>query len=175
MIFQPTQLKGVFVIEPEFQHDERGYFSRIFCQNEFSRMGIEFIVRQASQSFNVNKGTLRGLHFQNDPAVEQKIVQCLRGAMYDVVVDLRKDSATYGKWIAEELTEKNKKKMFVPKGCAHGFQTLVDNTEVLYFMSEFYSPKQYAGLRWNDPFLKIEWPLKNSVIVSAQDGQWPLL
>ena len=175
MKFQPTQLEGVFVIEPEVMQDERGYFSRIFCQNELSGMGVDFTIRQASQSFNAKKGTLRGLHFQREPLAEQKIVQCLRGAMYDVVVDLREHSDTYGEWIANELTEANKKKMYVPKGCGHGFQTLADNTEVLYLMSEFYSPDNYAGVRWNDPLFSIDWPMKDSVVISPQDMQWPLV
>ncbi len=175
MIFQPTKLKGVFVIEPEFQRDDRGYFSRIFCQKELLRVNIDFTIRQISQSYNAKKGTIRGMHVQHEPAAEQKIVQCLRGIVYDVVIDVRKNSATYGQWIAEELSEHNKKKIYVPTGCAHGFQTLVDSSEMLYAMSEFYSPECYAGVRWNDPLFNIPWPIQNSVILSEQDKQWPLI
>ena len=175
MLFQPTQLHGVFIIEAELQSDERGFFSRVFCEEELKRAHIDFTIRQVSQSFNIKKGTVRGMHFQYEPAAEQKIVQCVRGAIYDVVIDLRKNSATYGAWIAEELTEANKKKMYIPQGCAHGFQTLVDNTEVLYLISEFYASDHHAGLRWDDPSLKIAWPMKDGVIISQKDTQWPLL
>lgn len=175
MIFRPTQLEGVMVIDPELQSDARGYFGRIFCQNELMNAGIDFTVRQVSQALSLKKGTVRGLHFQKEPKAEQKIVQCMRGAIYDVVVDLRNSSSTYGKWIAEELTEENKKKIYIPKGCAHGFQTLADNSEILYFMSAFYTKGYYGGVRWNDPLLNIKWPEAETRIISEQDRNWPLL
>ena len=175
MIFYKTKIKDVYIIEPEFHRDERGYFGRIFCQDELSKVGIDFIVRQASQGLSLKKGMIHGIHFQREPAAEKKIVQCIRGAIYDVVVDLRKDSETYGQWIAEELSEENKKKIYIPEGCAHGFQTLVDNSERLYLMSEFYSSKHCDGLRWDDPSLKITWPIQDSVVISEKDRQWPLL
>ena len=175
MIFRKTKIKDVYIIEPELHKDERGYFGRIFCQEELSKTGIDFTVRQASQALSLKKGTIHGMHFQREPVAEKKIVQCIRGAIYDVVVDLRKSSDTYGQWIAEELNEENKKKIYIPEGCAHGFQTLTDNCERLYFVSELYSPENCGGIRWDDPSLKIEWPIKDSVIISVQDRQWPLL
>lgn len=175
MIFHSTKINGVHIIEPELQKDERGYFGRIFCQDTLMNAGIEFSVRQVSQALSVKKGTVRGLHFQKGPAAEQKIVQCMRGAMYDVVVDLREGSSTYGQWIAEMLTEENKKKIYIPKGCAHGFQTLADNSEILYLMSAFYAPEYYMGARWDDPVLHIAWPAAETRIISEQDRNWPLL
>lgn len=175
MIFHATKIKGVYVIEPELRSDERGYFTRMFCQNEFMNAGIDFSVLQVSHALSVKKGTVRGLHFQKGPVAEQKIVQCARGAIYDVVVDLRKDSLTYGKWMTEELTEENKKEIYIPKGCAHGFQTLVDNSEILYLMSALYTPEYYTGVRWDDPLLNIAWPAAETRIISEQDRNWPLL
>lgn len=175
MIFHSTRIKGVHIIEPELQKDERGYFGRIFCQDTLMNARITFSVRQVSQALSVKKGTIRGLHFQKGPAAEQKIVQCIQGAIYDVVVDLRKGSSTYGQWIAETLTEENKKKIYIPKGCAHGFQTLADNSEILYLMSAFYTPEYYTGVRWDDPLLHIVWPAAEIRIISEQDRNWPLL
>lgn len=174
MKFQKTKIKGLYIIEPELKIDERGGFRRIFCQKEFSKIGIEFKIVQVNQSFNQKRGTLRGMHFQKEPKAEDKIVQCLRGAIYDVALDLRRGSPSFGQWIAEELDEKNKKMIYIPKGFAHGFQTLTNNCEILYFMSEFYSPKHSSGVRWNDPFFNIKWPIKPKVI-SEKDKNWPLM
>ena len=174
MKFQKTKIQGLYIIEPELKIDERGDFRRIFCQKELAKIGIKFKLVQVNQSFNKKIGTLRGLHFQKEPKAEDKIVQCLKGAIYDVAIDLRKDSPTYGQWVAEELTEENKKLFLMPKGFAHGFHSLWDNSEILYFLSEFYSPEYESGVRWNDPFFNIKWPLKPTVI-SKKDENWPLV
>lgn len=174
MIFKKTKIKGLYVIEPELRVDQRGFFARIFCKDELSELGIDFNIVQINVSFNKKKGTLRGMHFQKDPKAEGKIVQCLKGAVYDVVVDLRKDSKTYGQWVAEELTQDNKKILLVPKGFAQGFQTLADDCELQYFMSEFYSPEYQSGVRFDDPFFNITWPIKSPTI-SKQDKNWPFI
>lgn len=173
MIFHSTKLGGVYIIEQEPHDDERGYFSRIFAKEEFERQGISFEVIQASHSFTKDKGTIRGMHFQKEPKSEDKIVQCLRGKIYDVVVDLREGSPTFGKWIVEELSEDNKKIFLIPKGCAHGFQTLTDNCLVQYFMNEFYSPEHASGVRWDDPLFNITWPVKDPIL-SDKDKSWLL-
>lgn len=174
MIFKKTKIKGLYIIEPELKIDKRGYFSRIFCKKESAQQGIGFNIAQASQSLTKKKGTIRGMHFQKEPKAEDKFVQCLRGAMYDVVIDLRKNSSTFSKWYAEELTEENKKMFFIPKGCAHGFQALTDNCETLYFMSEYYSPEHASGVRWDDPKFGISWPIANPFL-SEKDKKWPLV
>jgi len=174
MKFHETKIKGVYIIELEPIQDKRGFFVRSFCQNEFAHHRIKIKILQINQSLTKNKGTIRGMHFQIEPKAEDKIVQCFEGAIYDVVIDLRKDSPTYGQWVAEELNEDNKKMFFIPKGCAHGFQTLTDNCELLYFMSEFYSPEHSSGIRWNDPFFNIPWPIKNPLL-SDKDKNWPLI
>lgn len=174
MIFKETKIEGLYVIEPELKADQRGFFARTFCKDELSKVGIEFDVAQVNVSFNREKGTLRGMHFQENPKAESKIVQCLKGAVYDVVIDLRKGSKTYGQWIAEELTQNNKKMLLVPKGLAQGFQTLTDECQLQYFMSEFYSPEHQSGVRWDDPFFNIAWPIKNPIL-SEKDKNWPLI
>lgn len=173
MKLHQTDIPEVYVIEYEPKSDERGSFTRIFCEQELATLGILFRIAQANLSVNVRKGILRGLHFQKAPRAEDKIVQCLRGRIYDVVLDLRSDSRAYGKWFAYELNASNLESLYIPKGCAHGFQTLTDQCEILYFMSEFYSPEHYAGVRWDDPSFGIEWPIANPT-VSVQDQNWPL-
>lgn len=173
MIFQKTKLKGVYIIEPEPLTDERGYFSRIFCKNEFLKNGIEFSITQINRSFTKKKGVIRGMHFQHPPMAEAKVIQCTKGAVYDVAVDLRKGSPTFGHWISVELTAENKKMLFIPEGLAHGCQTLTDESEVLYFMSEFYEPKYSDGVLWNDPLFGIDWPINNPML-SEKDKKWPL-
>jgi dTDP-4-dehydrorhamnose 3,5-epimerase len=175
MIISKTKIEGLLILEPELKIDQRGYFARTFCKNELRDAGANFDIAQASLSFNKQKGTVRGMHFQKDPKAEDKIVQCLRGAIYDVAIDLRKGSPTYGKWVFEELNEENKKAFLIPKGFAHGFQSLTDNSEIQYFMSEFYSPEHSSGARWDDPFFNIDWPIKDSVILSDNDKNWPLI
>lgn len=174
MKFKETKLKGLYIIEPEIHFDDRGYFARIFCKQELSKTGIDFNIVQANRSLNKKQGTIRGMHFQKPPKVEDKIIQCIKGKIYDVAIDLRQDSPTYGEWVAEKLSEENKKMFLIPKGFAHGFQTLTDNCEILYFMSEFYSPQYESGVRWDDPFFNIKWPIKNRV-VSEKDKNWPLI
>lgn len=173
MRFIETKLKGAYIIELEFKEDERGFFERIFCKDEMAKVGIDFSLVQVSHSLTNKKGTMRGMHFQKPPKEEDRIVQCIAGKIYDVIVDLRKDSLTFGKWFAEELSEDNGKMVYVPKGFAHGFQTLQDNCRVQYFMSEFYSPRHASGACWDDPFFNIKWPIKNP-LVSQKDRNWPL-
>jgi dTDP-4-dehydrorhamnose 3,5-epimerase len=174
MKFKETKLKGLYTIETKPRIDERGYLMRTFCEEELKKYGLQFTIVQVNQTLTKKKGTIRGMHFQTPPKAEDKIVQCLHGAIYDVVIDLRTDSPTYGKWVAEELNEDNKKMFFIPKGFAHGFQALTNNCEVQYFMSEFYSPEHSSGVRWNDPLFNIKWPIKN-LSLSEKDRNWPLV
>lgn len=173
MIFRETELPGAFVIEQQRLEDERGFFSRSFCRREFMQRGLNPDVAQCNISFNVNKGTLRGMHYQETPHAEEKLVRCSRGSLYDVIVDLRRDSPTYKKWFAHELTAGNGRMLYVPKGFAHGFQTLEDNTEVFYQMSAFYQPEAARGVRWNDPAFGIQWPAGTQAILSDRDRSWP--
>lgn len=174
MIFHKTKIDGLYIIEPELKSDKRGYFARIFCEKELVKNRIHFKIVQINRSLNKKKGTIRGMHFQKWPKAEGKIVQCIQGAIYDVAVDLRKNSPTYGKWVAIELNEKNKKMFLIPKGFAHGFQSLTNNCEILYFMSKFYCPDYSSGVRWNDPLFSIKWPIDNPII-SEKDKNWPLI
>jgi dTDP-4-dehydrorhamnose 3,5-epimerase len=159
MNFIETGLRGAYRIELERLQDERGFFARSWCQHEFTEHGLDPCVVQCNISFNQHKGTLRGMHYQVAPHAEAKLVRCTRGALYDVIADLRPGSPTYLGWIAVELTAENHTALYVPKGFAHGFQTLEENTEVFYQMSEFYAPLAARGFRWNDPLLNIQWPL----------------
>jgi dTDP-4-dehydrorhamnose 3,5-epimerase len=159
MKFHPTGLLGAFVVEVEYRRDDRGFFARTFCAEEFAAHGIELPVAQCNVSFNALQGTLRGLHYQLAPKAETKLVRCTRGAIYDVIVDLRPESKSYRQWFGAELASTNHRALFVPEGFAHGFQTLEDDAEVFYQMSEFYSPEHARGARWNDPALAIRWPL----------------
>ena len=172
MIFKETPLKGAFMIAPEILTDERGAFARIFCQKEFENYGLDTNISQCSISLNTKKFTLRGMHYQNSPHAEAKLVRCSRGMIYDVIVDLRPNSLTFMEWAAIEISAENKKMVFVPKGFAHGFQTLEDNTEVIYQMSEFYYPGHSSGFRWNDPSFNIKWPTDPRVI-SSKDQSFP--
>jgi dTDP-4-dehydrorhamnose 3,5-epimerase len=164
MIFTETKIKGVYIIEPELLTDERGFFARSFCKEEFQKHGLETDIAQCNISYNKKKGTLRGMHYQVQPFEEAKIVSCTKGSIYDVVVDLRRDSPTYCQWVATDLSEKNFKMLYIPRGFAHGFQTLEDDTMVYYQMTEFFHPECARGGRWNDPRFGIPWPLKNSII-----------
>jgi len=170
MIFTETKIKGVYIINPELLTDERGFFARSFCKEEFRNHRLETDIVQCNISYNKKKGTLRGMHYQIPPFEEAKIVSCTKGSVYDVVVDLRKDSPTCCQWVATELSERNFKMMYMPKGCAHGFQTLEDNTMVYYQMTEFFHPQYARGIRWDDPVLKIEWPI-NRIIISNKDNE----
>ncbi len=171
MIFQETPLKGAFVIKLKRLEDERGFFARSYCQNEFEEYGLFPKVVQANVSYNKQKGTLRGMHYQTSPYEEAKIVRCTRGAIYDVIIDLRKDSPTYKQWFGIELSADNRETLFVPESFAHGFQTLLDHTEITYMVSQFYTPGSERGIRWNDPAIGIQWPLEVRVI-SPKDANW---
>lgn len=172
MRFTEVHLKGAYIVELEKLSDERGFFARSWCQNEFERHGLKPIVVQANVSFNKKKGTLRGMHYQISPYEETKLVRCTRGAIYDVIIDLRPDSHTYKQWAGVELTADNYKMLYVPENFAHGFQTLQDNTEVTYQVSQFYAPGSEKGIRWEDRAFGIEWPLEVQVI-SDKDKSWP--
>ncbi len=171
MKFTETKLKGGFVIDIQKIEDDRGFFARGWCKNEFEEHGISSNLAQANLSFNRFKGTLRGLHYQASPHEEAKLVRCTKGGIFDVMVDLRKDSPTYGNWVGEELTAENHRMLLVPEGFAHGFQTLEDDTEVFYQVSEFYTPNAEQGARYDDPAFSIQWPLDVSVI-SDKDANW---
>ena len=172
MKFIETALKGALIIHPELVEDERGFFARTFCRNEFAARGLNPELVQCSISFNRKKGTIRGMHLQLPPCEEIRLVRCTRGAIYDVIVDLRSESPTFRKWIAAELTEANRHQLYVPAGFAHGFQTLGDDCEVFYQMTEFYAPQYSFGVRFDDPALKIDWPQPVTVI-SARDRSYP--
>lgn len=174
MIFQKTSIHGVYIIEPEPKRDSRGYFARLFCKKEFKAAGIRFDAVQISRSFTEKKGTLRGLHFQQEPKWEQKVVQCTKGAVYNVVADVRKKSPTFGKWFGVELGENNRKMVYTPKGFVNGCQMLKKNSELLYWIGEYYVPDLAAGIRYNDPTLNITWPLPPS-LVSKKDKNLPFL
>jgi dTDP-4-dehydrorhamnose 3,5-epimerase len=158
MKFIETELKGAFLIDPEPLEDERGFFARTWCRKEFEQHGLNPDWVQCNISYNKRKGTLRGMHYQVAPYAEAKLVRCTMGAIYDVIIDLRPDSKTYRQWISAELSAENRKMIYMPQGFAHGFQTLLDNTEVFYQMSEFYAPGYARAIRWNDPQVKIRWP-----------------
>jgi dTDP-4-dehydrorhamnose 3,5-epimerase len=170
MIFVETTLKGAYLIEPERIEDDRGFFARTFCQKEFEVHGLNPNMLQCSISFNKMKGTLRGLHYQANPHEEAKLIRCTRGAIYDVIVDLRPESPTYRQWIAVELTQENRTAVYVPEGFAHGFQTLMDNAEVYYQISQFHHPEAARGVRWNDPAFGITWPEDKRIISSRDQG-----
>lgn len=171
MIFNETKIPGVFEIELDRKGDDRGFFARMWCQREFEEHGLTAQVVQTNVSFSRHKGTLRGLHYQRPPHAEAKLIRCLRGAIFDVAVDLREDSPTYREWVGVELTPERRNMLFVPEGCAHGFQTLEDDSEVLYQVSAFYAPEAEAGARYDDPAFGVEWPLEVSVI-SDKDTRW---
>jgi dTDP-4-dehydrorhamnose 3,5-epimerase len=172
MIFGETPLPGAYVIEIEKHEDERGFFARSWCAREFSSRGLDSRLVQCNISFNERKGTLRGLHYQVPPKGEVKLVRCTRGALYDVIVDLRAESPTFLKWFGVELAATNYRMLYIPKRFAHGFQTLVDGTEIFYQMSEFYEPTAARSIRWNDPKLAISWPAPEPII-SRKDNECP--
>lgn len=173
MIFTETELKGAFIIDLEERHDHRGFFARTFCAKEFEMHGLKPTVAQCNLSFNHKKGTLRGMHYQTPPAAETKLVRCTQGAIYDVIVDMRPDSPTYLSYIGVELTEDNRRALYVPEMFAHGYQALTDGAEVVYQVGEFYTPGYERGLHYDDPILGIEWPLPVTEI-SQKDATWPL-
>jgi dTDP-4-dehydrorhamnose 3,5-epimerase len=172
VIFTETALKGAFLIDPERREDERGFFARTWCQREFASHGLRTQWVQCNISFNRQKGTLRGMHYQVPPYEEAKLIRCTRGAMYDVIIDLRADSSTFTRWVAVELTADNRRMLYIPEGFAHGFQTLTDGTEIFYQMSQFYAPEYASGVRWDDPALNIAWPADERTI-SERDRSYP--
>lgn len=172
MIFRKTKIQGVLVIEPEPREDSRGYFARVFAKEELEKLGVDFSIVHINRSLSKEKGIIRGLHYQLQPKEEDKIIQCLQGKIFDVALDLRQDSATYGQWVSEILDPQNKKMLLIPKGCAHGFQTLEKNSAVEYFVTQYYAPDYEKGVRYNDPSLGINWPIKKA-LVSEKDSNWP--
>ena len=173
MRFTPTKIEGVWIIDMERHEDERGWFARTWCAGELRQHGLDPCVEQCSSSFNKTCGTLRGMHFQAVPHEEAKVVRCIRGAVYDVALDLRVDSATYCQWVAAELSPENGRALYIPRGCAHGFQTLTDNTELLYMISTPYNPASSRCWRWNDPAFQIHWPLADHAFLSERDCNAP--
>jgi dTDP-4-dehydrorhamnose 3,5-epimerase len=174
VIFTETKLKGAWLIDVEPRQDARGFFARSFCQTELAAHGLEFHVVQANVAMTLREGTVRGLHYQVPPAAEVKLMRCTRGAIYDVIVDLRSDSPTCRQHFGVELSAENRRSLLVPGGFAHGYQTLTDDAEVTYLVTEFYSPECERGLRYDDPALGIRWPLPVKEI-SSKDLSWPLL
>lgn len=172
MIFTPSELQGAFVIDPELKGDERGFFTRTWCQKEFQAHGLNPRLVQCNLSHNFRRGTIRGMHYQAAPHEEAKLVRCTRGAIFDVIVDLRPRSPTFKRWLGIQLTARSRRMLYVPEGFAHGFQTLEDETEVFYQMTEFYHPESARGVRWDDPTFGIEWrPIEP--ILSERDRNYP--
>ena len=174
MRFRETELKGVFVIEPEIIEDERGFFACSWTPIEFENHGLNPRLVQCNISYNTRSGTVRGMHFQMPPYQEAKLVRCTKGAIFDVALDLRSDSSTQYQWVTEELSAENHRMLYIPEGCAHGYQTLTDDTEIFYQMSEYYHPESAGGVRWSDPLFGIEWPLAMTVI-AERDAAYPLV
>jgi dTDP-4-dehydrorhamnose 3,5-epimerase len=172
MQFTETKFDGAYVIELEKHGDERGFFARVFCQKEFATHGLATNMVQMNASYSADRGTLRGMHYQTAPHQEAKLMRCVRGAIYDVIVDVRPDSPTFTDWMGVELTAQNRRMLYVPEGFAHGFLTLEDDCEVLYPVSAFYAPDHERGLRYDDPAIGIDWP-DEVRIVSEKDRQWP--
>lgn len=175
MIFTALSLSGAYLIEPELATDERGFFGRLWCAHEFAERGLRADFLQSSISSNRKRGTLRGLHYQSPPHEETKFVRCIRGAVFDVIVDLRPDSPTFKKWHGCELTSDNRYAMYIPAGIAHGFQTLTHDAELLYEITSYYSPAHARGVRWNDRQLNIDWPIPDKPILSERDTNLPML
>ena len=172
VIFRETSLAGAFVIEPEKREDERGFFARTFCREEFAMRGLNTEVVQCNVSFNKRKGTLRGMHYQVPPFAEAKLIRCTAGAIFDVIIDLRESSETFRRHFAVELCASTGRMLYIPEGFAHGFQTLLDDTEVFYQMSQAYAPQCARGVRWNDPAFGIEWPLAERTM-HERDRNYP--
>jgi dTDP-4-dehydrorhamnose 3,5-epimerase len=172
MIFKETKLKDTFVIELQKREDERGFFARTFCRDEFAAHGLNTVYPQCNMSLSKDKFTLRGFHYQIDGAEEAKVVRCIRGALLDVIIDVRKGSPSYGQHLAVELTADNHVALYVPEGFAHSFITLEENTEAFYMVSAMYTPGKERGIRWNDPAFGVRWPT-DQPIVSEKDASWP--
>ena len=173
MKFIPTRLKGAFIIDVEPMEDERGFFARSWCVDEFIEHGLDPHLAQCSVSFNKKRGTLRGMHYQGAPHAETKVVRCTAGSIYDVIVDVRPDSDTFRQWISVELSAANRRMIYVPVGFAHGFQSLVEDSEVFYMVSAPYHPEFSRSVRWNDPQFAIEWPHEDERVISDRDRDYP--
>jgi len=173
--FSTTTIPGVWLIAPEPRHDERGFFARTFCADEFAAHGLNPVLVQCATSFNRRRGTLRGMHYQAAPHEEEKLVRCTRGAIFDVVVDLRPASPTLYQWTSAELSADNHQMLYIPAGCAHGFLTLADGAEVFYQMSAAHHPESSRGVRWDDPLLAIRWPGEGPVVMSDRDRGFSLI
>jgi dTDP-4-dehydrorhamnose 3,5-epimerase len=173
MTVHGTPLPGAYTLEPDRQVDSRGFFARVFCEREFAEAGLNTRFPQVSVSCNKLRGTLRGMHYRLPPACEIKLVRCVRGALYDVIVDLRPDSASFGRWFGTELSAGNGRMLYIPRGFAHGYLTLADDTEVMYWISEFHAPGQERGLRHDDPWMAIDWP-QAPAVMADKDRSWPL-
>ncbi len=172
MNFIKTEIEGLYVVELNKLGDERGFFARAWCEKEFAEKNLTSRMVQANTSYSKNKGTLRGLHYQVSPHEEAKLMRCIKGAIFDVAVDLRPDSGTYKKWFGIELTESNRRMLFIPEGFAHGYQTLVEDTEAFYMSSAFYASEAERGLRWNDPAIAIKWPITENLNITDKDRSW---
>jgi dTDP-4-dehydrorhamnose 3,5-epimerase len=171
MLFTETTLKGAYIVDLELREDERGFFARSWCEDEFRKHGLSPRLAQCNVSFNKKRGTLRGMHYQAEPFPEAKLVRCTMGAIYDVIIDLRVESPTFKQWFAVELSAENRRALYIPEGFAHGFQTLTDNAEVFYQMSEFYHPECARGVRWDDPMFGVVWPI-DEIRISVKDDAW---
>ena len=172
MNFIKTEIEGLYVVELNKLGDERGFFARAWCEKEFAGKNLTSRMVQANTSYSKNRGTLRGLHYQVSPHEEAKLMRCIKGEIFDVAVDLRPDSKTYKKWFGIELTESNRRMLFIPEGFAHGYQTLVEDTEAFYMSSAFYTSEAERGLRWNDPAIAIKWPITDNLNITDKDKSW---
>jgi dTDP-4-dehydrorhamnose 3,5-epimerase len=172
MIFTETPIIGAYLIDLEKHGDDRGFFARVFCRDEFGERNLQTQFVQINNSLSAERGTLRGLHYQLAPAEEVKVVRCVAGALWDVIVDIRPQSATFGRWFGAELSADNRRMMYAPRGMAHGFVTLADHTEAFYMVSAFYAPERERGIRWNDPRFGIEWPM-TPIVMSDKDRHRP--
>ena len=175
MEFVKTKIAGLLLIQPTPSADNRGLFARTFCEKTFRDAGLTSTFIQCSTSYNIKRGTVRGMHFQEAPHGEVKVVRCTHGKIWDVIVDARKDSPTYLQWQGFELSAENRHSLYVPEGCGHGFQTLEDNSEVFYMISAEYVASAARGLRWDDPRLRITWPIKDNITIAEKDKSWPAL
>lgn len=173
MRFEPTSVEGCTVVVPTTFDDERGYFARVWCADELAEAGLVGSIAQINMSGSTRAGTIRGLHWQAAPHAEAKLIRCVTGAVFDVCVDVRAGSPTYGRWFGAEISAADRRAVYVPPGCAHGYQTLVDGTEVIYTSSAPYTPSAERGMRWDDPTVAIRWPITAGVSVSDKDRSWP--
>lgn len=173
MKFIPTALNDIFIIELEMINDDRGFFARSWCKEEFGQHSLNNNIVQCNTSFNLQRATIRGLHYQAPPHEETKIVRCIRGSIYDVVIDLRAHSTTYMNWIGVNLTSENRRMIYIPTGFAHGYQTLTPEAEIYYQVDQYYAPKAERGIKWNDSAFRIDWPLRRDCVISEKDQSWP--